>query len=185
MLIVLVPAALAYLGPWPDIAIVSSKSTSANEPFASPFTISNSGWIPATEMALRCKVAVRFAGGCTVGGSIRLKQPLERLERGHPESFFCFRRLRSYFPAERGEVRVEVAYYSWIIPYKVRQAFRFKLIRNAAESRWVPRADTDGYESLSRPNVFLGDIVLDRLADEDTSKWSIMGFGPGFQCGDH
>lgn len=124
------------------IGVTSDSPINPDDPFSSPFTLSNKGILPIYDVLFSCTLRdVKWQDGGV--SNIRTKTnaaPIKRINAGEATTTFC-----KFFPYElkikSADIEVEVKYRPAYLPWSKRSSIRFGTVTESDGTlRWVPKA---------------------------------------------
>jgi hypothetical protein len=124
------------------IGVTSDSPINPDDPFSSPFTLSNKGILPIHDVLFSCTLRdVKWQDGGVM--NIRTKtnaDPIKRIKAGEATTTFC-KFLPYKAKIKSADIEVEVKYRPAYLFWSKRSSIRFGTLKESDGTlRWVPKA---------------------------------------------
>ena len=124
------------------IGVTSDSPINPDDPFSSPFTLSNKGFLPIYDVLFSCTLRdVKWQDGGVM--NIRTKtnaDPIKRINAGEATTTFC-KFLPYNAKIKSADIEIEVMYRPAYLFWSKRSSIRFGTVTESDGTlRWVPKA---------------------------------------------
>lgn len=151
-ILAIVGFAIALLTLFPRITISNNVPIDPDDPFSTPFLISNEGYVPlfSVQFLMAIREVNRKGGGGIIGTpdfKTRFTAPDMKSTAFWPTdsySFYAGRILRAHGSLESADIAIIVQYRPFLVPFKRERIFRF-ITQRGPDNRlyWMQRPSSD------------------------------------------
>jgi hypothetical protein len=125
-----------------QIGIASELPINPGDPFSSPFTLSNDGFLPIYHVLFSCTLRdVKWQDGGVVNIRTRTNaEPIKKIDAGEATTTFC-KFLPNKTKIKSADIEVEVKYRPAYLFWSKQKSIRFGTVKGSDGTlRWVPKA---------------------------------------------